>query len=342
MCCLGHFFHVAFYQCPIVLQTLFFASGEVPDAEQLAYEIEQQYRNVPIIAVDGGFNHCYNLSLVPSVVIGDMDSVNQNWLNEDRFDPVTKVVLERAKDETDLEYALKAEHVNKSASIVYGGLGGRPDHSLYNLFQLLSYPGELYLVSGHEALFALDANDATFIAQSPQRFRCRVFALYGTATVDINGEETLLDHFGTSVEYIVDNEAHITVTEGTPLILLTPDSLPSSSPVATFLTTTLSTATEQLLILPASNAPYFLDVIEGQTLSLFPLFAPAKVDSSGLFWELSSETHTLNNHFLSLSNISTQNSVTLTVTEGVIVCFLTHTIDSEMFIHATHDPKITL
>lgn len=93
-----------------------------------------------IIGADGGAGRALAWGLVPDLVIGDMDSLT----GEDR------AILEgrgcrfvehpRAKDETDLELALRyAVEMGTQEIVVLGALGGRLDHTLANVL-LLTLP----------------------------------------------------------------------------------------------------------------------------------------------------------------------------------------------------------
>ncbi len=93
-----------------------------------------------IVGADGGAGRALAWGLVPHLVIGDMDSL----LDEDQ------AVLEahgcrfvehpRAKDETDLELALRhAAREGAQEIVVLGALGGRLDHTLANVL-LLTLP----------------------------------------------------------------------------------------------------------------------------------------------------------------------------------------------------------
>lgn len=58
-----------------------------------------------------------------------------------------------------------------------------------------------------------------------------------------------------------------------------------------------------------------------QTISLLPLFSPAYgVTTKGLKWELTKQT--LDQNFLSLSNVSLGSSFTVTVEKGTLICTL--------------------
>jgi thiamine pyrophosphokinase len=87
-----------------------------------------------LLAADGGTRHIRSLGLVPSAIIGDLDSLtddDRRWTVEKG---VRLVEYPRDKNETDLElalaYALKQE---SDEIILVGALGGRLDQTLGNL-----------------------------------------------------------------------------------------------------------------------------------------------------------------------------------------------------------------
>jgi len=85
-----------------------------------------------VIAVDGGYQHLEEISVVPDHVLGDFDSLGYvpDHPSVRSFSP--------QKDETDMELALSwATEQGYDTFLVYGGLGGRLDLS-YALFQLLA------------------------------------------------------------------------------------------------------------------------------------------------------------------------------------------------------------
>ena len=83
-----------------------------------------------VVAADSGYDLAWNLSYLPDVIVGDMDSV----VHKEELDHVPeerKMVWPKDKDETDTELALRllwGEGYRKIA--VIGGGGGRLDHTI--------------------------------------------------------------------------------------------------------------------------------------------------------------------------------------------------------------------
>jgi thiamine pyrophosphokinase len=87
-----------------------------------------------IVCCDGAAKHARRLGIVPHVLIGDMDSIEEEdhaWM---RAKGVHEVRLDRKKDETDTEAACHLAITRGAQRVaLIGGLGGRTDHSLGNI-----------------------------------------------------------------------------------------------------------------------------------------------------------------------------------------------------------------
>lgn len=125
-----------------------FANGDIQDeplVKQLIPVFHAGASNVFVIAADGGLRAALRYGLKPALIIGDMDSVTPEELSPFEADSDVTIVKRPAeKDETDLELALLwvAQHIDagevESITII-GGLGGRVDQTLANLY-LLALP----------------------------------------------------------------------------------------------------------------------------------------------------------------------------------------------------------
>lgn len=80
-----------------------------------------------IIAADAGYTRCLGLGLTPDLAIGDFDSLCKVP------DLSNTVRLPVEKDVTDMEAAVK-QGISRGCKVfhLYGGMGGRPDHTLAN------------------------------------------------------------------------------------------------------------------------------------------------------------------------------------------------------------------
>jgi thiamine pyrophosphokinase len=141
---------------------IIFANGLLPGLEAARQLI---HPGDVLWAADGGTRLALALGFLPAVVIGDLDSLL----------PDERLLLERggseirlfppAKDETDLELALKyAQQGEYRDILILGGLGGRLDQTLGNL-ALLSDPS----LSGCNIRFDDGIEEAFFV-----RRRCEI------------------------------------------------------------------------------------------------------------------------------------------------------------------------
>lgn len=118
-------------------RAIIFVNGELPDLGAARAII---HPDDVLIAADGGARHALKLGVIPSVIIGDLDSLSDAEVRVFTEMGVHILKYPPKKDETDLELAL--EHAIKSGySPIYilAALGGRLDQIMGNL-ALISNP----------------------------------------------------------------------------------------------------------------------------------------------------------------------------------------------------------
>lgn len=116
-----------------------------------------------LIAADGGYAILKSLHIAPDYIIGDFDSLKS--IPED----IPKETYSKEKDETDMMLAVnKGFDLGFRRFVIYGGLGGRLDHSMAN-FQLLNYiskrSGNGYLVQGEKIITVITNESRKIKAQ---------------------------------------------------------------------------------------------------------------------------------------------------------------------------------
>ncbi len=93
---------------------------------------------VGLICADGGARHLLNLGLMPRVIVGDLDSLAPDILKRCEEQGSRIVRFSRDKNETDTQLALEyARELRPDEIRIYGGLGGRIDHTLANISLLV-------------------------------------------------------------------------------------------------------------------------------------------------------------------------------------------------------------
>lgn len=186
------------------------------------------------IAVDGGYLYCRMLGIIPGLIIGDMDSVDERMKEEiaeiKRISPDKVIFLSSEKDDTDTLAAIRLglEKGYKRFRI-YGAMGGRIEHTIANI-QCLSY-----LRNNGAKAYIMDTNVMmTLIKDETVEFRrsmegyMSLFSLGDMAEgVTITGMKYPLDKatirrdypIGISNEFIGE-KGSVTVEKGTLLLIL--------------------------------------------------------------------------------------------------------------------------
>ena len=177
-----------------------------------------------VIAADGGFAALEGLGLSPDLVVGDFDSLSR------RPDHPHVVALPVEKDDTDMHAALRLGWERGFRTFrLYGGTGGRIDHTLANLQSLAwlaSQGGRGFLVGPDWTATVLSSGGALTL-EAGRRGTVSVFCLGDRAEgVDIqglkygltNGVLTCDDPLGVSNSFL-GGESRVSVRRGTLLVL---------------------------------------------------------------------------------------------------------------------------
>jgi thiamine pyrophosphokinase len=118
-------------------RAVIFVNGRIPSIEAARTLLQP---GDTLIAADGGSRHVLALGLLPSVVIGDLDSISTATRRTLERSGVRLLEYPRDKNETDFELALQyAVAAGHDPTLVVGALGNRLDQTLGNL-ALLSNP----------------------------------------------------------------------------------------------------------------------------------------------------------------------------------------------------------
>ena len=121
------------------MRILLFANGEAnpgPMIQRVLDEVESPY----VLCADGGALNALKFHRTPQTIVGDMDSLTDLQAAEFAVQGAELVQYPVDKDETDLELALYWSARRRAAAIyIVGGLGGRFDQTLANVY-LLALP----------------------------------------------------------------------------------------------------------------------------------------------------------------------------------------------------------
>jgi thiamine pyrophosphokinase len=131
-----------------------FANGEIFDIELVRRLVQPADL---ILCADGGSHHALALGLRPDMIIGDLDSIDNDDRAKIQAAGIPVHEYSHDKDETDLELTIQyaVEH-EPSAIVIIGALGRRLDHTIGNI-ALLSSPSlasvDIRLDDGLEEVF---------------------------------------------------------------------------------------------------------------------------------------------------------------------------------------------
>lgn len=177
-----------------------------------------------IIAADGGYDHARAAGISPHLFIGDMDSIVSS-LPEN----IEKITFPERKDYTDMHLSyLEGKKRGCLEFEIYGGTGGRSDHTFANISLLLGIAEDgLYgsMISQSEVCTVIKNKSLTISGKAGKYIS--VFAIGGIATgVTIKGldyevsDVTLTPDFPLGVSNkFTDNIAEISVISGALLVI---------------------------------------------------------------------------------------------------------------------------
>ena len=116
------------------MRAAIFCNGEVPQISSVRGLIQT---DDVVVSVDGGMRYVDALKLIPNIIIGDMDSVRPELLSTAENHGAEVLRFPPAKDETDLELTFNMlKNRGFTECLVIGGLGGRIDQTLANIWLL--------------------------------------------------------------------------------------------------------------------------------------------------------------------------------------------------------------
>ena len=178
-----------------------------------------------IIAADGGYDNLRSINVTPHIFIGDKDSVNSCVEN------LSSIVFPAKKDDSDL--LLSVNHaIEKGFRLFYifGGMGGRIDHTIANI-KILHYLSSLgmrgYLFSKDEVITVIHNEGITFPSYFSGNFS--VFSLGGDSLgVNEKGAEYSLCSYTLTSDSSIGlsnrfckKEAVVSIDNGTLAIIFT-------------------------------------------------------------------------------------------------------------------------
>ncbi len=116
------------------MKAYIFANGDFPHPNFVQQMIREDDL---LIAADAGYYHIRQIGLVPTVVIGDLDSIHADDRDILLTEKIPTIKYPVNKDETDLDLCLRyALEMDVEEIIITGAFGGRVDQILGNMMIL--------------------------------------------------------------------------------------------------------------------------------------------------------------------------------------------------------------
>lgn len=183
-----------------------------------------------IICADGGAEYAMQNSIIPNILIGDLDSIDKDVLEYflEKNVRIEKYPVE--KDYTDTEICIeKAVTLGARVICIISGVGGRIDHSLGNIFLLSNMADKgisSYIATDNEYIYLcreeieIEGNIGDTISIIPLRAAAVGLYTSGLKYSLFNGEIPFGRALGISNEMTSEN-CNIRLSEGEVLVIKT-------------------------------------------------------------------------------------------------------------------------
>lgn len=176
-----------------------------------------------VIAADGGYTPLVESGIMPNLLIGDLDSLGKNPSG------VETLRFPQEKDDTDMRLAyLEGKRRGYTEFLIYGGTGGREDHTFANycLLYEIARDGNAACLYGRSSKAYVIVNSSTRGTGKEEKY-ISVFAFMGDAFgVNIKGLKYELSDAVLSAHYplgasnrTVGRDYEISVGDGALLII---------------------------------------------------------------------------------------------------------------------------
>ncbi|MCG6841941.1 thiamine diphosphokinase [Fusobacterium nucleatum] len=200
-----------------------FLNGELRGDKNFYLDFIKNHKG-DIYCADGGANFCYELTLIPKEIYGDLDSIKDEVKEFYQEKKVKFIKFKIEKDYTDSELLLN--EIQNKYDVIYciAGLGGSIDHELTNINLLAKYPN-LIFISEKEKIFKIDS-DSKFNGMINTKISFVIFSdqvkgltlkgfKYSIENLDIKkGEARCISNI------IVENKANLLIKFGSLLCVI--------------------------------------------------------------------------------------------------------------------------
>lgn len=209
------------------------SGGQIDDRFALGWMKSNAYDC--IIAADSGMNFLHRNGIVPDVIAGDFDSVDDDSLDEFSSLPEVEMLrLNPVKDDTDTEFVIREAIRRGATSIsILGATGTRLDHVLANVYLLgigLEAGVSMEIVDSHNRIRMTDTvleiskkeQFGSYVSVLPVKGDAKGVTLEGMKYPLSDADVNCFSSLGVSNE-IVNDVAKISVKQGTLLVIESKD-----------------------------------------------------------------------------------------------------------------------
>lgn len=217
------------------IEYVVFLNGVYPkDIEKLKNIVKDKR----IICADGGTNTCFEMGLIPEVIIGDLDSIREEVLEFYKNVRVIKTIKE--KDYTDFELALMyieneklldvttrfkdKNSIEKESRVtpvlVVGATGNRVDMTLSNILKLQSNKNMIFLTESFEYMRYIKLNKSVEVIEKLSGKTFSIIPITDLKKLDLKGFVYNLDKvdidksIGLASNIVKEDKAYIYCEKG--------------------------------------------------------------------------------------------------------------------------------
>lgn len=211
------------------MRVVIISGGHIEDAFALEWMKKNTYDC--LIAADSGMNFLHRNGIIPDIIAGDFDSVDDDSLDEfSSLSDVEMLRLNPIKDDTDTEFVIR-EAIRRGATEIslLGATGTRLDHGLANVYLLgigLEEDVQIQIVDAHNRIRMIDKvleiskadQFGDYVSILPVKGDAKGVTIEGMKYPLQNTDVACFSSLGVSNE-IIDVMARISVKRGNLLVI---------------------------------------------------------------------------------------------------------------------------
>ena len=131
------------------------ADGDPPSKRIISFLKNKGY--ITVICADGGASAAIKLGLVPDIIIGDLDSIEEGLI--DKLNNKSRIINVKRQSDTDLEKAIKYAIKNRfTEAVILSAAGKRIDHTMVNFSLPIKFYEKIKLtiITNHSVLLPVE------------------------------------------------------------------------------------------------------------------------------------------------------------------------------------------